>query len=54
MRKKICDGIIGSFDGFSVFLNFDSCPGSGEGDEAQAFRYVAAPTPLDQDVRSVG
>jgi hypothetical protein len=49
-EKKICCYTIGSFSGFSVSLNLDSCPCSGQGDEAQAFRDVAAPTPLDQDV----
>jgi hypothetical protein len=53
-EEKICCDIFGSFDGFSVFLKFDSCPGSGKSDEAQAVRDVAAPTPLDEDVRSVG
>jgi hypothetical protein len=53
-EKKICCYRVGSLGGFSVSVNFDSCPCSGKSDEAQAFGYVATPTPLDEDVRSVG
>jgi hypothetical protein len=39
--------------GDGVF-SVDFSIGTGKSDEAQAFRYVATPTPLDEDVRSVG
>jgi hypothetical protein len=49
-EQKICCHLGGSFNGFSVFLNFNSGPGSRKSDEAQAFDDMAAATPLFANV----